>query len=498
MIEVSEVFLLISKIAFIIFFFGFCIFIHEFGHLLVAMWRGLHIEKFSIGFGKPIFKFRRKNIDYLISWFPFGGYVALPQLDPSENPQTSDGKPLPAVKPMDRILTAVAGPLFNILFGFFLACFIWKIGIEGPAPSKSFTVGYVPETYQDSRGIEQSVPEFKAGIKAGDVITAINGQPFAKGWQEAMEIIIYSPKGIVNLDITRNNKPLQISYNLVPNPDFEGLGYPFMGPLLPTRVGNVLNDSPAMKAGLKKGDILLEINGIKVINPELLVKKIQELGSLPLSFLIGRNKATLTISGVKAELQPLEDGNKYKIGIHIESSPSDRVLYHPTPWAQFTEVLNRTYKTFRGLFDKKNPIKAKHMSGPVGIFHILYVIVKNAGFIAALNLIILISFSLAIMNLFPLPILDGGHILQGTIEGLFGQRIPYKLNLCLSYTFIVILFSFMMYVTYHDARRVGKHIYPNSSSQKNEMNEKTVNNENQPDASLIEPKNSELKSPDKN
>ncbi len=498
MIEVSEVILLISKIVFIIFFFGFCIFIHEFGHLLVAMWRGLHIEKFSIGFGKPIFKFRRKNIDCLISWFPFGGYVALPQLDPSETPQTSDGKPLAAVKPMDRILIAVAGPLFNLLFGFFLACFIWKIGIEGPAPSKSFTVGYVPETYQDSREIVQPVPEFKAGIKAGDVITAINGQTFTKGWQEAMEMIIYSPKGVVNLDIIRNDKPLKISYNLVPNPDYEGLGYPFMGPQLPTRVGNVLDDYPAMKAGLKRGDILLEINGVKVINPELLVKKIQEFGPLPLSFLISRNNAAMTISEVKAELQQQESGNKYLIGIQIESAPSELVLYHPTPWAQFTEVINRTYKTFQGLFDKKNPIKAKHMSGPVGIFHILYIIVKNAGFIAALNLIILISFSLAIMNLLPLPILDGGHILQGTIEGLFGQRIPYKLNLCLSYTFIVILFSFMMYVTYHDARRVGKHIYPDSPSQNSEKNEKTVNNEDQSATNLIESKNSEVPSPDKN
>ncbi len=494
MFEVYDIILMIFKIAFIIFFFGFCIFIHEFGHLIVAMWRGLHIEKFSIGFGKPIFKFRRKNIDYLISWFPFGGYVALPQLDPSENPQTSNGKPLPSVKPADRILTAIAGPLFNILFGFFLAVFIWQIGIEGPAPSKTFTVGYVPETYHDSRGIEQTVPEFKAGIKVGDVITAVNGQSFEKGWQEAMEMIIYSPRGIVSLDILRDEKPLKVSYNLVPNPEYEGLGYPFFGPLLPTRTGNVLDDSPAMKAGLKQGDILLEINGIKVINPELLVKKIQEMGSRPLTFLIGRDNSTMTISGVKAALQSSEGKKRYLIGIQIESAPSERVLYHPTPWAQFTDVINRTYKTFRGLFDKKNPIKAKHMSGPVGIFHILYIIVKNAGFVAALNLIILISFSLAIMNLFPLPILDGGHILQGILEGLLRQRIPYKLNLCFSYTFMIILFCFMMYVTYHDARRVGKHINPKTPSQKNE----TINSQKQPVTNLEETENSGEKSRNQN
>ena len=163
--EFFNIFTVVINILFIVFFFGFCIFIHEFGHLLVAMWRGLHIEKFSIGFGRPIYKFRRKNIDFLISWLPFGGYVALPQLDPSDAPKTSTGEALPPVKPLDRILTAIAGPLFNILFGFFLACIIWKVGIKGPAAATSFTVGYVPETYIDANNEQYAVPEYEAGVK---------------------------------------------------------------------------------------------------------------------------------------------------------------------------------------------------------------------------------------------------------------------------------------------------------------------------------------------
>ena len=221
---------------------------------------------------------------------------------------------------------------------------------------------------------------------------------------------------------------------------------------------------PAQRAGFEKGDIILTINDQPVINPELLVKKIQESGSAPIAFTLLRNNVKIKITNVQAELKKSEKLGKYMIGIQIEQVTGERTLYFPTPWQQFSDVISRTYMTFRGLFDEKNPIKARHMSGPVGIFHILYVVVSSAGFIAALNLIILISFSLAIMNLFPLPILDGGHIVLGIVEGLLNRRIPYKFNLCMSYAFMLILVSFMLYVTYHDARRVTKSFAPATRS----------------------------------
>ncbi len=458
-----EIVTIVVKILFIVFFFGFCIFIHEFGHLLVAMWRGLHIEKFSVGFGRAIYKWRKNDIDYQIGWLPFGGFVALPQLDPSEDPKTSDGEPLPQAKPSDRILTAFAGPLFNIIFGFFLACFIWQIGIEGPAPAKSFIVGHIPETYVNENGVAKPNPEYTAGLRVGDIVVAVNGESFERGWQEALEKIVYSSNGTVRLSITRGGEPQIVEYNLVSNPDYEGLGYPFMSPRLPTRVGGVMPDSPAMKSGLQEGDILLEINGEEVINSELLIKRIQEAGSTPVSLKIRRAKNSLLISKIVPELKSVDGESRFLIGIQIETAPAARVLYYPTPLKQFNDVISRTYKTFRGLFDQKNPIKAKHMSGPVGIFHMLYVIVSNAGFIAALNLIILITFSLAIINLFPLPILDGGHIAIALIELIIRRRIPPKITLALSYMFAALLISFMLYVTFYDAKRVKKSIYPSAS-----------------------------------
>ena len=479
MIEFYQLVIVIAKILFIVFFFGFCVFIHEFGHLLAAKWRGLHIEKFSIGFGKPIYKWRRNNIDYLISWLPFGGYVALPQLDPSDKPKTSEGDPLPLAKPLDRTITAVAGPLFNILFGFFLACIIWKVGIEGPAPAKSFTIGSIPETYTDSNGKIRPNPEYKAGLKVGDIVVAVNGESFTKGWQEALEMIVYSPQGKVRLSILRDGQPHIISYKLVPNPDHEGIGYPFMEALPPTRVTGVTDDSPAMRAGLQKGDTILEINSQKVVDADSLIKKIQKAGSSPIILTIKRDGQELTLPTMFAERKKVNNMQRYLIGINL----SNIKKYYPTPVRQFSNVITRTYKTFRGLFDRNNPIRPKHMSGPVGISHVLYVIVSKVGIVATIDFIILITFSLAIINLFPLPILDGGHITLGLIEMIFGRRVPTKVTLCLSYTFVVLIFGFMIYITYHDVKRVGRYHFPSktpSITNKGDANESIENITPQP------------------
>jgi regulator of sigma E protease len=123
---------IIAKVLFVIVFFGLCIFIHELGHLLVALWQKLYVEKFSLGFGKKIWGTTINGVEYIISMLPFGGYVALPQLDPSDEPKTSDGTPLPSGPPVARMLTALAGPLANVLFGFFLGLFIWWFGAWEP------------------------------------------------------------------------------------------------------------------------------------------------------------------------------------------------------------------------------------------------------------------------------------------------------------------------------------------------------------------------------
>ena len=133
MIDFTQILTIIGSALFMIFFFGMCIFIHELGHFLAAKWRGLHVIAFSIGFRK-IWCRRWKGVEYRIGWIPFGGYVEIPQIDAVEEAKDENGNVLPKGKPVDRMIAAAAGPVFNIIFGFLLACVIWVCGIQQDSP----------------------------------------------------------------------------------------------------------------------------------------------------------------------------------------------------------------------------------------------------------------------------------------------------------------------------------------------------------------------------
>ena len=157
----SELLLNIGSLAFVFIAVGFCIFSHELGHFLAAKWRGLHIDAFSLGF-RPIWKKKVNGVEYRIGWLPFGGYVELPQVDATDaTPKAADGTELPRAKAVDRIITAAAGPLFNILSGLLIACFVWYAGMPQDTPKmREITV----------MEVEPGSPEYQAGLRPGDKI----------------------------------------------------------------------------------------------------------------------------------------------------------------------------------------------------------------------------------------------------------------------------------------------------------------------------------------
>lgn len=514
--------------AFVVFFFGFCVFIHEFGHLIVALWRGLHVESFSIGFGKELWGFTYKGVRYKVSLLPFGGYVELPQLETAEEWRDSKGNQLPAVKPIDRMLTAFAGPLFNILFGFALGSVIWMVGIEKPEPVSSVIV--------DS--VEVDSAEAKAGLTAGDEIFAINGETFTNGYEDVLQNIILTDGKEVSLSVKRDGKTHEISYPLVSSTDarLEGLAAPRFKIATGAMIGGFVEEgSAAEKAGLKSRDVILTFNKEKVTSYGSFVDKINNSkgkacnleilrGDKVMSVVITPEKTTsykvgldLSISEdgvytVKSVEEGLEwssaikegdvvtelngepfsysafyntvklgegkdislsflregarkdmaltpvvdnspDAKKYKIGAAV--SPSIKyVTTHPTPFAQLENVLSRTWRTVKALTAKGSKVKAKHMSGPVGIVRALGIKV-SMGFLYGLELVVFISFSLAIMNLLPLPVLDGGHITFATLEIVMMRKLPIKLMRAIETTFVVLLLSFMAYVTFYDIARLS-------------------------------------------
>src|SRR5437660_4544022 len=149
--------------------FNLLIIVHELGHFLAARWRGLYIEKFGVWFGKPIWKKTINGVQYSLGSLPFGGFVALPQLAPMdliEGKADVDRARLPKISALDKIIVAVAGPLFSLLLALFFACVVWAVGHPVGESDLTTVIGYV----------EQNSPAAQAGLRAGDKILEVDGQ----------------------------------------------------------------------------------------------------------------------------------------------------------------------------------------------------------------------------------------------------------------------------------------------------------------------------------
>lgn len=500
---------------FAIFFFSLCIFIHELGHFLVAKWRKLHINAFSLGF-KKIWGITYKGVEYRIGCLPFGGYVDIPQLEPTEEIKDQDGNPLPPIKPIDRILTAFAGPFANILMGFFLGIFIWIFGVPQDTPKmRSIEVAMV----------EAGSPEEKAGLQKGDIITEINGKSFYSTWNEVVTKILLHT-GEVTLTVKRGDKNLNITYLPAPNPKRmpdEKLAYPFFEPNLPV-VLYPEEGSPAAKAGIKADDRVIAINGvplndytqfvevvsagkkmdmtverngtaveIKNIEPvktgqgdfrigirfdqdlkiaEIMKNTPAEKAGLKTGDIISSidsKKLDSTLDaisiinnsmGKKLKMEVLRNGKTEKIElapVFVDFYSIGVMLVHrnyPSPWNQFVSVIDMSVRTLKGVFSKKSTIGIKNFSGPANIVRIIIITAYHGLYSQTLYLVVMITFSLGLLNLLPLPVLDGGHISMAVVETIIRRPLPHELVRPVTIFFAALLVCLMLFITVFDMKRV--------------------------------------------
>ncbi len=269
---------------FMVIFFGACVFFHELGHFLAGKWRGLHIDAFSIGFIKAWGK-KINGIDYRIGYLPLGGYVELPQVDSSQDEiKAADGTILPRAKAFDRLVTAFAGPFFNILFGLILGCFVWYFGVPQDSPKvREFAVS----------NVEVNSPEYNAGLREGDIIISLNGKKFQSTWAEFAKDILLTV-GEVTLEVKRGDEIKTITYAPKVNPNapgnlkYEQIAYPFFEVNLPIEIFPIKGSS-AEKAGLKAKDLLISVEGKKFNNYSDFFFYIATCGKEKLNFTVNRN-----------------------------------------------------------------------------------------------------------------------------------------------------------------------------------------------------------------
>ncbi len=431
--------------------FNLLIVVHELGHFLAARWRGLVVEKFAIWFGKPIWSKTINGIEYRLGSIPAGGYVAIPQLAPMEALEgkvESDRTQLPPVKPLDKIIVALAGPVFSLGLAFAFAIVVWVVGRPVSEADLSTLVGYVVE----------GGPADKAGIEVGDRILTVDGHavtkysPFGNARQSIIWNIARSETPTVPITVERDGKTLDFRVEpLVPPREGWGRRNLKQIQIIPAqtpRIARVVRDSPASEAGLRSQDLVLAANDVPLRSMPALAEILKTTGTSPVILQVRRGSETFDVT-VTPRIP--ETGEKIpRIGVEWDDRGMATIA-HPTPWSQIYGSINTMYETFAALFARGSGISLQHLSGPVGIMRLYYQLFESPdGWRLVLWFSVVLNVNLALLNLLPIPVLDGGHIVLALIEGIRRKPINIRVLEIVQTACAFVIIGFMLYVTFYD------------------------------------------------
>jgi regulator of sigma E protease len=442
----------------IVLFFGGSIFVHELGHFLAARRRGVKVTRFSIGFGPAIWSHTGADgVEYRLSWIPLGGYVALPQLAdmPALEGETEDIGKLPPVSYTTKVIVFCAGAFFNVLFALALACLVWVIGEPTISDLATTQVGNVQATLKLPDGTTVPSPASEAGIKPGDLIVSIDGKKVANFDEIITNIFLghdrtADGRGLCHVVIDRKGEKLELTLypRLVSEEKIRFIG---IEPAQDLTVDALLEGYPAGLAGVRPGDRILAIDGQTVYTRAAISDHVAQAKSRPAEFTLLRDGKEVHLS-----IQPRMDTDERtqakiaRVGIRYRDPI---IILHPTPFAQISENVSGMYYSVSAILSPGSDIGLSKLSGPIGIareFH------RQAqwDFRRVLWFTILININLAIFNLMPIPVLDGGHIVFATVGKLRGRPLPFNFIAATQSVFIVLLLSMVLYVTvFGDIRR---------------------------------------------
>ncbi len=420
---------------------GFLILIHEFGHFAVAKYFGVKVEVFSIGFGKRLVGFSRGETDYRISAIPLGGYVKMSGENPMDARSGDPGEFLSHPR-WQRFLVAIAGPAMNIILAVAVLTAVYMVHYEYPAVVDEPTVvGWVnPDT-----------PAQKAGIQIGDKIVSVDGVE-NPNWEQVDVKAALSPNQPLKFGIERDGKVTEKV--LIPEPvgtnQYGDIGWVPKEPSV--TLTTVEPGMPAANAGIKVGDQLLTANGQDIPVVQALIQMLKRTKDQPLEIVVLRDGQKKTFT-VKPMLDPGQSGQEPAYRIGVASLPTKVVKLN------FGDALQRSLADNKKssflileLLQKmvQHKVSMRQVDGPIGIGSAVGAAAREKGWTPLLLITAAISLNLGIMNLLPIPILDGGVILLLFIEGLMQKEISLPIKERIYQAAFVFLVLFAVMVIYND------------------------------------------------
>jgi regulator of sigma E protease len=433
----------LQNIVWLLVLIGIMILVHELGHFWAARFFKVKVEVFSFGFGPRLFGVQRGDTDYRLSLLLFGGYVKFAGDQPGES-GADDPDGLLSKPRWQRLIVLAAGPLMNVVLSVGLLTGMYMVHYQRIVQDGPSVVGHVDKNSAAS----------KAGVEKGDTIARLDGKTDPQ-WEDIFVLVAESP--FKSLDLTLLRKGQKVNTRITPQLDeHDGIGNAGWDEDGPIEAYSVSSGMPAAKAGVEPGDLILSINGQPVRSRYTLLETIRQGGGQPVTLEIQRRgrQMALTMTPVFTS----SDGTpRFMIGVapELKRNILNAQLSFPAALRESATTNAKSaamiYSFLKGMLERRMP--AKNLSGPIGIAKLSGDAARK-GLTDFLELMTMVSLNLAIFNLLPIPILDGGGILLLLIEMVMGREVSLAVKENILKAGFVFLMVVVVFVLYNDITKL--------------------------------------------